>query len=95
MVFLNPRSKAPLKSLTNPIVIKDILALPKDTPSDVVFDTQSDSFLEIVEKIDAIDSSQISFKFWPKNSDYCVGSDTSKQRGEVVVFGKSESRTSF
>ena len=95
MVFLNPRSKAPLKNLTNPIVIKDIMALPKDTPSDVVFDTQSDSFLEIVEKIDAIDSSQISFKFWPKNSDYCVGSDTSKQRGEVVVFGKSESRTSF
>ena len=81
--------------------IKDIIAieslddLPKNSHFDVLFDAETTAFNSIINQIDSSKNKFITFKIHPKNSAYFVGSDSSKQRGEVIHFEKSQTRIYF
>jgi hypothetical protein len=55
---------------------------------DLVLDANVETFKAILNQISTTSFPRNSFKIWPKNSQYCVGSDVSNQRGEVVLFNE-------
>ena len=62
--------------------VKDI-----KTNSEVIFDANTLSFKEIIDKISFLQKNNThTFKILPKNSNFIVGSNNSKHRGEILHF---------
>ncbi len=98
-----PKRIALMKPISNQkwLEIKDVIAieslddLPKNSHFDVLFDAETTAFNSIINQINSLKNKFITFKIHPKNSAYFVGSDSSKQRGEVIHFDKSQTRINF
>ena len=98
-----PKRSVLMKPLSNQkwLEIKDVIAieslddLPKNSHFDVLFDAETTAFNSIINQIDSSKNKFITFKIHPKNSAYFVGSDSSKQRGEVIHFDKFQTRINF
>ena len=88
IAFLNPHSDEALVNLKNASIIKSLEMLTPGVSYDLVLDANVETFKAILSKISTTSFPQNSFKIWPKNSQYCVGSDVSNQRGEVVLFNE-------
>ena len=88
IAFLNPHSDEALVNLKNASIIKSLEMLTPGFSYDLVLDANVETFKAILSKISTTSFPQNSFKIWPKNSQYCVGSDVSNQRGEVVLFNE-------
>ena len=86
IAFLNPHSSEATINLKNASIIKSLEMLKPDVSYDLVLDANVESFKAILNQISTTSLPLISFKIWPKNSHYCVGSDASIQRGEVILF---------
>ncbi len=57
------------------------------TNTQVVFDANVVSFKTIIDKVSSIEKNRgITFKILPKNTNFIVGSHSSKSRGEVITF---------
>ena len=55
--------------------------------SEVIFDANTVSFKEIIEQISILQKNNShTFKILPKNSNFILGSNTSKHRGEILHF---------
>ena len=54
--------------------------------TEVIFDNNCLSFKEIISIMDSFDNEFLSFKIWPKNMSYIIGSNSSEDRGEVKFF---------
>ena len=55
--------------------------------SEVIFDANTLSFKEIIEQISILQKNNShTFKILPKNSNFILGSNTSKHRGEILHF---------
>ena len=86
IAFLNPYSDQLIVDLKNAKIIKSLEMLTPGVSYDLVLDANVETFKAILNKISTASSPRISYKVWPKNSHYCIGSDTSNQMGEVVFF---------
>jgi hypothetical protein len=86
IAFLNPHSSEATINLKNASIIKSLEMLKPGVSYDLVLDANVESFKAILNQISTTSLPLISFKIWPKNSHYCVGSDASIQRGEVILF---------
>ena len=53
---------------------------------EIVFDNNSISYKEIISNISYLKNQEITFKIHPRNTNYIIGSNNSKSRGEVFVF---------
>ena len=53
---------------------------------EIVFDNNSTSYKEIILNISYLKNQGITFKIHPRNTNYIIGSNNSKSRGEVFVF---------
>lgn len=53
---------------------------------EIVFDNNNTSYKEIISNISYLKNQGITFKIHPRNTNYIIGSNNSKSRGEVFVF---------
>lgn len=95
IALMKPFSNQKWLEMKGVTAIDAIDDLPKNTHFDVLFDAETTAFNSIINQIDSVKNKFITFKIHPKNSPYCVGSDSSKQRGEVIHFDKSQTRIYF
>lgn len=51
-----------------------------------VFDNNSYSYSEIIQIMSALKNDDLTFKIHPRNTNYILGSNTSKSRGDIFVF---------
>lgn len=95
MTILKPHSKKTWLSRLKVNSVEEIQKLSNTKKTDLIFDSSSQSFKTIINHFSSSNKPQISFKIWPKDTTYCVGSDVSKQRGEVIHFDQFEYRSYF
>lgn len=95
IALMNPISNQKWLEIKDVTAIDTLNDLPKNNHFDVLFDTETTAFNSIINQIDSVRNKFITFKMRPKNSAYFVGSDSSKQRGEVLHFDKSQTRIYF
>lgn len=95
IAFMKPLSNQKWLEIKDVIAIDTLDDLPQNNHFEVVFDAETITFSSIINQIDSTKNKLITFKIRPKSSTYCVGSDSSRQRGEVVQFDKSEPRIYF
>ncbi|TYB80221.1 glycosyltransferase family 2 protein [Bizionia saleffrena] len=71
-----------------PFPVKQIEQLTQATPnSEIIFDANYLTFSEIISVISGSDKNKnFTFKILPKNSNFILGSNSSKSRGEVIAF---------
>jgi len=75
-----------IAKLVKPIRLDDI-ETPVIENTQVVFNAKDISFKSIIEKMIVIEKNKgITFKILPKNSNFILGSHSSKSRGEVITF---------
>ena len=85
-VLISERAIQTLRGFTKPLsVIQKIETYEKGT--EYIFDNNSLSFKQIMRQIDGFpENSESTFKILPKNSNFILGSNSSKTRGEVVFL---------
>ncbi len=71
--------------------IEVVSELPELKPyTEIIFDAHTFSYKSIIELIDNYKTQRtISFKILPNNAHFMVGSNSSKSRGEIVLFEKN------
>ncbi len=57
-----------------------------NTSIEIIFDTNSFSFKEIIEFMNCIKSKNLTFKNYISNSNYIIGSNNSIERGEIIFI---------
>lgn len=57
-----------------------------NTIKEIIFDNNCTSFKKIISNISALKNEGVTFKIHPKNTNYIIGSNNSKSRGEVFLF---------
>jgi len=95
IALMNPISNKKWLEIKDVTAIDTLNDLPKSNHFDVLFDAETIAFNSIINQIDSSKNKFITFKIRPKKSAYFVGSDSSKQRGEVLHFDKSQTRIYF
>ncbi len=95
ITFLKPCPNPQWLKKNNLTAINSIEELPKKTYYDIIFDLNSIDFQSAIKQVGSTKNRFITYKFFPKNCNYFVGSDFSMCRGEVVHFEKFESRGYF
>lgn len=83
-VFLKPRVKSfklPGKKYS---IINSIELIKNYDFCDLVFDPSTKSFSEIIKSISRLKSNKVTFKIWPKNTNFIIGSDANNKMGEVI-----------
>ena len=95
IAMLQPHSETSLLSRPEVISISTTTELIKTKKTDVLIDASKQRFKEIIGHLDDCKMPHVFFKIWPKDTTYCVGSDSSNRRGEVVHFDNFEYRTYF
>ena len=84
IVFLKPRHES-LKLLEKKYrIINSIKLIQSNNLCDLVFDASTISFTKIIKIISEFKSKKLTFKIWPKNTNFIVGSDNNNKMGEVV-----------
>lgn len=82
-------NKLPVKSvskLSRPIELNPDLKQIKNN-TEIIFDADALSYKQIIEYIsDKEINSKATFKIRPNNSNFIIGSNSSKNRGEVIIF---------
>ena len=53
---------------------------------EIIFDNNTIEFDRIIENISSLKNKGLTFKIHPRNTNYIIGSNTSKSRGDVFVF---------
>lgn len=80
-----PELEAKLSKTIN--TISDLSQIQIQMQSEIIFDANSMSYKEIVESISKLkNNAKHTYKILPKNSNFIVGSNDSKQRGQVITF---------
>lgn len=76
-------------TLRNPVIL--VSKVTKVDPfTEVIFDANSMSYKEIFEHItDLKDNADVSFKILPNNANFIIGSNCSRNRGEIQVLTKN------
>ena len=95
IAFMKPLSHQKWLEMNNVIAIESLDDLPKNIHFDVFFDAETTAFNSIINQIDSVKNKFLTFKIKPKNSTYFVGSDFSKQRGEVIHFDNIATKINF
>ncbi len=93
--ILQPHSEASWLSRIEVHSVSNTDELRKNQKIDLVLDTTCLTFKQIIHHINTYKTPNVSFKIWPKHTTYCVGSDVSNRRGEVIHFDRFEYRTYF
>ena len=91
VAFIKPFSNQKWLNIKESIAISADYALSPTSHYDIIFDTECVSFEYVISQIDSSENKFISYKIRPIKTNYFVGSDTSKQRGEVIHFDEFES----
>ena len=84
IVFLKPRNQSfelPGKKYS---IINSIKLIKNYDFCDLVFDPSTQSFSEIIKTISRLKSNKVTFKIWPKNTNFIIGSDVNNKMGEVI-----------
>ena len=84
IVFLKPRNQSfelPGKKYS---IINSIKLIKNYDFCDLVFDPSTQSFSEIIKTISRLKSNKVTFKIWPKNTNFIIGSDANNKMGEVI-----------
>lgn len=84
IVFLKPRNQSfelPGKKYS---IINSIKLIKNYDFCDLVFDPSTQSFSEIIKTISRFKSNKVTFKIWPKNTNFIIGSDANNKMGEVI-----------
>jgi GT2 family glycosyltransferase len=75
------------KNLKKPIQIVQITpAILGSKQIEIIFDNNFLSFQNIINQMEVFKKPNITFKILPKNSNFIIGSNSSNERGEVIVF---------
>ena len=71
-------------------VAAPVLALKEnsrvETGSQIVYDASTESYMNIIKRILALQGQSLTFKIIPKNSTFAIGSNTSEGKGEIIWF---------
>jgi len=63
-------------------------SIEKNQINQIIFDNNNQSYKEIIEQITLFKNKKMTFKIRPKNTNYILGSDSSENKGEVIVLNK-------
>ena len=84
--FSNEKLQFLSEKLQQPITLIDVLDEIKDA-STVIFDTSSMTYKEIISNMINLNKEKdISFRILMNNSNFIIGSDSSNNRGEVIIY---------
>ena len=77
-----------LKQKLDPIKVERSLEMPKDLSpyGKIVFDNSLFTFKEIIQNFELFKGESVSLRIIPNNTFFYIGSDSSKERGEVFKF---------
>lgn len=95
IAILKPHSKPMWLSPTEVLSISNQNEIKLNKKTDLIMDASKQTFKEIIHQIDGSNLPHVFFKIWPQNTTYCVGSDFSNRRGEVVHFDDLKCRAYF
>jgi GT2 family glycosyltransferase len=77
-----------LKQKLDPIKVERSLEMPKDLSpyGKIIFDNSLFTFKEIIQNFELFKGGYVSLRIIPNNTFFFIGSDSSKERGEVFKF---------
>ena len=77
-----------LKQKLDPLKVERSLEMPKELSpyGKIIFDNSLFTFKEIIKNFELLKEESISLRIIPKNTFFFIGSDSSKERGEVFKF---------
>lgn len=84
IVFLKPRNQSIELPGKKHSIINSIKLIKNYDFCDLVFDPSTQSFSEIIKTISRLKSNKVTFKIWPKNTNFIIGSDANNKMGEVI-----------
>ena len=84
LLFLNPHFNSLIHLNNNYKIISSKEQIPKHIFCDLVLDSTSLTFTEIINTISELSNNRISFKIWPKKTSFLIGSENSYYSGDVL-----------
>ena len=84
IVFLNPRNRSFKIPGKKHSIINSIKLIKDYDFCDLVFDPSTESFSKIIKIISKLKSNKVTFKIWPSNTNFIIGSDANNKMGEVI-----------
>jgi hypothetical protein len=85
--LLSDKTWVKLSSKLNKPIMYNIPLPDVQNFTEIIFDANYMSYKEIINQMAAIGKNKlVTFKILPKNSNFIIGSNSNKSRGEVIVF---------
>ena len=86
-VLLSDKTWVKLSSKLNKPIAYNIPFSDVQDCTEIIFDANYVSYKDIINQIDSIGKNRlVTFKILPKNSNFILGSNSNKTKGEVIVF---------
>ena len=73
--------------LKKPVKLQDIAqSFSHNQPTEIIFDQNNMDFKTIIHAFETLKSKNVTFKIIPKTTDFLIGSNSSFDRGEVIII---------